>query len=1198
MQRYTVTIVSSGDSKERPVLLVPFQPSALVTAFVDELFKRIARQGLAIAPNTHIATLHLDSETGGLVDVEDLLSDVVLDPKNDKLFAVFSQKNAGTSAATQGQSTISSSAQGSLQQSSGLALRVVTATNSKDPRTCPIVHLPHSATIRQLHDAVADQLHIPRKYDEAADMLECNCQLAKRLADGSADGSSFFVVHGKSIVERLSLGNATDTSLRAALRHRFGVDFENTKRVELTGAEYVPHLPTIYKKNPVAAICSKKRHTPVHARSDFEDKDERRSSILDLHTFELPIHPGCMDVPLEAAGMTELSVDGVVDIYCVKRRTTKMNAVNVGKSNIYRSRAPWEPPVVQSDRGMAIFLSSLRVFASLVQDMRHEQHSQDAVLHAFDLLTQFPPALRTLSILIAGKTPTAAESAALSQAIYEVLDSFMSNFTDITGTDHTRVFEGARLFFGFVLEKARVLKLPAEDDATYPYLASLQTKELRDHRTNEGVMDALQTSTGLTEAALFGYFLEGGLLAGSHLQTYMVQAPTDAALARVALLSAGVSQEIVVFSKTQLQSDYRYPDAGDLIAAMDVSELTELNHLAELCGRNKLAVHKPSLLASAVAPCLTFDRNAHLAVYTGEQPCGDPGRSSILFRPKHGDESIDAAVVEQLIAPLLTGYEADGTAVFDALGGAAVRRLQAPDEILMFCVDTSASMRSKTDFAEIDDADDDDDGPSDEAKVERLVESELYGSVTFDNMKVGLCANEGFDDMIAIIANADFASRRHVTKEVVKILRTLLSTDILKKSERIENRRQHGRGWYHVRREIEEGKAELKTLKSFWAGLKTHEDAVEVFLMFRATTTSHDISQRWQWSLGDRPPASAPRQHIPSLDAALTAMPHRLTCPISRALMNDAVTAADGHAYSQAAISRWFNIRKSSPMTGLELQDTTLTSNQGICDAAQRWMMGEDIASRDSGAMSPFKRLKPKQLEITFDSKDGSFSRILSPSTNLQDLYKIAFRGLKGRFMVFQLATDRYGPLSPSPEATISSRNIRNGDHIAIRIADDDPSSSRGTSSASVNSDRVLIKVYEDGQHLEFGYWVQKDSTATMASIIWKYWRYRLRQSAYVYVSEKQIWTSMLDSGDNLLTGQPQDATERVSRFFNRTYCSGHLGDERVYREPNAPVQGEADPLVFKVKVNRPHRPKHDRNYLTRLDVLKQMFEACFPCHS
>ncbi len=37
MQRYTVIIVSPGTTGERPVLLIPFQPSALVTAFIEEM---------------------------------------------------------------------------------------------------------------------------------------------------------------------------------------------------------------------------------------------------------------------------------------------------------------------------------------------------------------------------------------------------------------------------------------------------------------------------------------------------------------------------------------------------------------------------------------------------------------------------------------------------------------------------------------------------------------------------------------------------------------------------------------------------------------------------------------------------------------------------------------------------------------------------------------------------------------------------------------------------------------------------------------------------------------------------------------------------------------------------------------------------------------------------------------------------------
>lgn len=121
-------------------------------------------------------------------------------------------------------------------------------------------------------------------------------------------------------------------------------------------------------------------------------------------------------------------------------------------------------------------------------------------------------------------------------------------------------------------------------------------------------------------------------------------------LARIAFLSGGVTANVTAFAAIK---EYRYPDAGDVNAAIDLGELLELSHLAELCGRNKLAVHRPSQLSSAVTPCLTFDRNAHIAVYTGEQGCGEPGNSSILFRPQHGEETIDTAVIEQLIAPIL-----------------------------------------------------------------------------------------------------------------------------------------------------------------------------------------------------------------------------------------------------------------------------------------------------------------------------------------------------------------------------------------------------------------------------------------------------------------------------------------------------------------------------------------------------------------
>ncbi len=312
MQRYTVTIVSPGTSSERPVLLVPFEPSALVTAFVDELYKRISRRGLNIAPNTHIATLHLDSETGALIDCEDILSDVVLDPKTESVFAVFTPK-----AATDGSQAPQVPALDGSDTTPSLSFRIVTPATAKDRSSCPIIRMPTSSTIRQLHEKIASKLGVPSQFDESPDNHECNCNLANILAGAPSQEDSFFVVHGKSVVERLHLDHMTETSLKAALRQRFGHDFEITKRSALVGAEMHPSLASIYKKNPVAAICSKKRHTPLHARVDIDDADQKRSSILDIHTSELPIHSSCFDVTLDDAGLTDLVVDGVVDIFPV-----------------------------------------------------------------------------------------------------------------------------------------------------------------------------------------------------------------------------------------------------------------------------------------------------------------------------------------------------------------------------------------------------------------------------------------------------------------------------------------------------------------------------------------------------------------------------------------------------------------------------------------------------------------------------------------------------------------------------------------------------------------------------------------------------------------------------------------------------------------------------------------------------------------
>lgn len=583
------------------------------------------------------------------------------------------------------------------REKSGLSFRIITPSTTRTPESCPILKVPMSTTVRQLHLRIATAIGCTSPPQETVEACECNCTLAKDLALGPSDTANFFVIHGKSNVEKLPLEVATVGCLQQALFSRFGQDLATRKVISYNGAVQDPDDSRIYSKTPVISLCSQQRHIPVHGRIDLDGGDRIRPQVLDLHTSELPIHPACFESSIEALDLSAVAVDGIVDIFAVFRTSSTVSPLLRGKSAIFRDLAHWDPSVAQSDRGMAIFLSSLRVFVSILEDMENEGSAQDAVYYAFDELTRFPPALRCLHILVDGQTPTVFECAALSQSVFEALRNHVG--MDAITQDSARVFEGSRLAFGYILESAKLLRtalddnVPNEDEVSNKlrYTSAFHTYDNRDCKTQEAVLHALQTSNGLFEAGLFHSLQDGGVLADTHLQLPLVQVETDPRLSRFAKQSGGISPRVLALSLDGLRDSYNsQTEAGH--RPLNLDQLNELLQLAEMCGRNGLAVHGPSQLASAVAPCLTFDRNAHLAVYTGEQPCGDPGHSSIVFRPNHGEETIDPSVIEQLIAPIIKTYEQDGSAVFDVFGGTEVRRLQDPDEIISKFLSMSANI--------------------------------------------------------------------------------------------------------------------------------------------------------------------------------------------------------------------------------------------------------------------------------------------------------------------------------------------------------------------------------------------------------------------------------------------------------------------------------------------------------------------------
>lgn len=70
-----------------------------------------------------------------------------------------------------------------------------------------------------------------------------------------------------------------------------------------------------------------------------------------------------------------------------------------------------------------------------------------------------------------------------------------------------------------------------------------------------------------------------------------------------------------------------------------------------------------------------------------------PGKDILIFRPTSGGElAVDVLIITQLLVPILERRESDGTAIFDVFGTGLERKFKAPNEIIMLCVNYSASI--------------------------------------------------------------------------------------------------------------------------------------------------------------------------------------------------------------------------------------------------------------------------------------------------------------------------------------------------------------------------------------------------------------------------------------------------------------------------------------------------------------------------
>jgi hypothetical protein len=1011
------------------------------------------------------------------------------------------------------------------------------------------------------------------------------------------------VVSGNGNIEKLEVSSKSHSALMARLAERFGENFTDTKAVFCKGGL---EDGDSYGQLPVVAICSSQRHRTNTAPPTSVLGSSRVK--LDLHTVEGPISTRNYDLTLRDATLTDIAVNGVLTLYPVEWKSDGIVQKGKGKDVMFGAASHWRLPSVQSDRGMAAFLGSLRVFSHIIGSQEFDDYRQNEVLRIVHALTRFPPAVRATHILMDGKTLTPNESAALVQSIAAVAEELIP--LNIISNDIRRSLEGARLVFGIILHGVRDPGSRQNDKSdtqspALPYISGYHTVDLRDAKTMEAVIDPVLTNLGLVNRSVFDALSVSSLLNDSPLCYLKDCSQDDSRRIRVALLYGGMTPEAPYYEADLLGAALEQYATVQSHSLDPKGLSSDIPFLASLCEETKLVVVAPRQLSNAKVPSLTLDRHGNMAVYTGRAACAAPGQDHAVFHPLTGvEKNVDVTIISQMLEPVLKAREKDGTNVFDLFSADFRRKESLPTELIVFCVDCSHSMGETSGFANANDDSDDSDSEDNE---DVLLDDEDDSDIPLEEMKACLRAHESYEDILHIIHHYP-GEPRVAAEEILEFIRTSLIRELrhLTSKQRQESlwaTRAYSRASTTERR--------MNTLRRVLTGLNHQEQALLDFLVFTARDPSF-VSNEFSWSYGDDlpsgPASSASHDTTGLVDFCV--VPQEYFCPISQVVFEDPVKTVDGFTFDRKAIERWYRIRNSSPLTGLAVEDTTVRHQQSLADQIKAWVKAEDVIQRlPSSPKRTRMSSRLSQTMIDFIAPTVRFTRAIPGSATLMDLHKIAFRGMRGLYTSFSLHMG--GVHLPCTEENIGQKGVVGNQTITISpnyVSDGDASRV-----STAKEQMCLIRVYTDGRRAEetFNYWIPLNSQVTFASVLFRHWRFCIQnrgQGACEY--DHSPWTDLRDGGDGTAIGSRNEPWFSLSgsiRGLSRGIVREHEALYPRLRElgSRSRISGQAasDPgqydrcRVLKVELlgyesadDRKRRDRRRAKILTRMAVTKQVF--------
>jgi len=873
-----------------------------------------------------------------------------------------------------------------------------------------------------------------------------------------------------------------------------------------------------------------------------------------------------------------------------------------------------------------MFLSSLRVFVHLTGAGSSNEQLRDSVLHTVHQLTRFPPTVRTMHILASGNTPTPQECAALCQSMYEVVKSMIP--LDVIGFERSRFFEGSRLLFGLLLEKSKTFKL-GEDGLLFPYITAMKTVSLTNGETMEAISSPADTNVGLLERGCFEALKAGIIQYADPELASVIEIPLDGRTKRAALLSDGSAAELTVFDMNVLYANERFDKYASSELMFSKREMKDLNHLAVISSRHQLSIVSPDRLGSAPHPVVTLDRHGLGAVYLGRQACGQPGKDFRIFCPTRGGEcTIDIAIVAQLLKPILASREADGSAVLDSIGDPIRRRIEIPDELLMICVDCSTSMREPAGFEDI--------TLEEMEPTQNPVQSQSFDQnldvlpASLESMKEEISAHESFNDIVCTIKAVRYDRQQNVALSLVQLLIDLKMDELQHWLRKISDMRQRI-FWTALRAEMEKCEEQVSQFKQSIVSINHHKDSLVDFIIFRARYLEEaTMGTVWHWRIGDPVPTglNGNLSELPSSRLGL-AIPRDYLCPMTHELFGDPVVTEDGHTYERSAIRKWFQIRKTSPMTGLVLEDTNLRTNRVMTRNVREWVRGDALINTSKmrpGTSRSRSGHTSRSMKIQFLSSQDTFKREVREDMSVSTLYDLAFRGLKGRFPNFSLQF--LDKVLDVEETTLGKAGLRDESvvHIAFPEASltDRQFSQSGRSNSETSADAMcLVKVFSGScKTVLFSFWTARNTEESFGGVVFKYWRFRAETgTAWEAPSKRGFRYNLRDLGDGWFSGYTPLSWEALSNYLTPLHARGILGDETAYAEdrtsPSGNLSGRtnnnvfdwddlffedshgnapgpsATPLVFKILlIPEAESTARKRSMaISKLSVLKQMFD-------